>query len=256
MEILGKTILGGVMGRIVKGFLLTVVGLLAVLEIGGCAQVATGIEHAKLETSAKMSKTIFLNPVRLGQKTIFVQVKSTSQVPMPDLKSDVANYLTAKGYKIIQDPYKAHYWLQANVLYMGKESKHLTMAGALAGGFGGALIGSAFGSGAGRLGTMAVGGIIGSGLGMIAGAAIHVDRYMGIVDIQVKEKVNGIVQAKTTSNLKQGTGTTYHTTRTLNTSYQAYRTRVAADATQTDMNLKKAIPVLENKIARELAGIF
>jgi len=95
-------------------------GLLLVVEMGGCAQVATGIEHAKLATSAKMSKTIFLNPVRLGQKTIFIQVKSTSQVPMPDLQSDVVNYLTAKGYKIVQDPYKAHYWLQGNVLYMGK----------------------------------------------------------------------------------------------------------------------------------------
>lgn len=244
------------MGKIAKGFLLITVGLFLTLQFSGCAQVATGIEHAKLETSAKMSKTIFLNPVRPDQKTIFIQVKSTSQVPMPSLQSDVANYLTAKGYKIVQDPYKAHYWLQTNVLYMGKETKHLTMAGALAGGFGGALIGSAFGSGYGKLGAMAVGGMIGTGLGMIAGAAIHVDRYMGIVDVQVKEKVNGFVQAKMTSNLKQGTGTTYHTTRTLNTSYQAYRTRVAAEAIQTDMNLKKAIPMLENKIAMELAGIF
>ncbi len=244
------------MRRWVKGILFVTAGLFLTLQFSGCAQVATGIEHAKLETSAKMSKTVFLNPVRPDQKTIFVQVKSTSQVPMPNLQSDIVNYLTAKGYEIIQDPYKAHYWLQTNVLYMGKETKHLTMAGALAGGFGGALIGSAFGSGYGKLGAMGVGSMIGTGLGMIAGAAIHVDKYMGIVDVQVKEKVNGNIQAKMTSNLKQGTGTTYHTTRTLNTSYQAYRTRVAAEATQTNMNLKKAIPVLENKIARELAGIF
>ncbi len=38
--------------------------------------------------------------------------------------------------------------------------------------------------------------------------------------------LNGIVQAKMTSNFKQGTGTTYHTTRTLNTSYQSKKTRM------------------------------
>lgn len=239
-----------------KGILLAVAGLFLTLQFSGCSQVATGIEHAKLDTSAKMSDTIFLNPVRPDQKTIFIQVKNTSEIPMPDLQSYVSNLITAKGYKIVDDPYKAHYWLQGNVLYMGKESKHMTYAGALAGGFGGALVGSAFGNHYGRLGAMGAGSIVGSALGAIAGAAIHVDKYMGVVDIQVKEKVNGTIKAKESSNLSNGIGTTYKSTRNVQTSYQSYRTRIVAEATQTNLNLKKAVPVIENKIARELAGIF
>ena len=232
------------------------VGIFLMTQLSGCSTVASGIEHAKLETSAKMSNTIFLNPVTAEQKTIFVQVKNTSEVPMPNLQSKVVTLLSQKGYKIVADPYKAHYWLQGNVLYMGKESKHMTMAGALAGGFGGALVGSAFGSGYGKLGAVGAGGLIGSAVGMVAGAAIHVDRYMGVVDIQVKEKVNGTVKVNETSNLQQGIGTTYHSTRNTKTSYQAYRTRIGAEAVQTNMNLKKATPVIEDKIAMELAGIF
>ena len=239
-----------------KGLLLAVAVIFAAVQLSGCAQVATGIEHAKLVTSAKMSDTIFLNPVRADQKTIFVQIKNTSDVPMPDLQSDVVNLVTARGYRIVSDPYKAHYWLQGNVLYMGKESRHMTYAGALAGGFGGALVGSAFGNHYGRVGTISAGAVLGSALGAIAGAAIHVDKYMGVVDIQVKEKVNGTIKAKESSNLSNGIGTTYKSTRNVQTSYQSYRTRIVAEAEQTNLNLKKATPVLENKLARELVGIF
>lgn len=74
----------------------------------------------------------------------------------------------AKGCEIVQDPYKAHYRLQTNVLHMGKEIKHLTIASV----FGSGLVGSSFGGGFDKLGTMIIGEMIGSGLGMIAGAAI------------------------------------------------------------------------------------
>ncbi len=42
-----------------------------------------------------------------------------------------------------------------------------------------------------RMGAYAIGygklGTIGAGLGIIAGTAMHIDRYMGIVDIQVEK---------------------------------------------------------------------
>jgi len=91
---------------------------------------------------------------------------------------------------------------------------------------------------------------------MIAGAAIHVDRYLGVVDIQIKEKVKEPIQTQVESKLEQGIGTTYHSTREVKSQYQAYRTRIVASATRTNINLQEAVSVLGEKLATEIAGIF
>ncbi len=227
-----------------------------VASLSSCSTVATGIEHAHLEVQAKMSNTIFLNPVRPDQKTIFVEIRNTSQVPMPDLKQMVIARLEQKGYKIVSDPYKAEFWLQGNVLYLGKESKHMTLAGMVAGGYGGALTGLAFGRGYGKLGAVGAGALVGSLAGAVVGAAIHVDRYAGVVDIQIKQRVNGEIHEQVKSNLQNGIGTTVKTNYNTKTQYQAFRTRIAVEAVQTNLNLKKATPIIEEKLAQEISGLF
>ncbi len=227
-----------------------------VASLSSCSTVATGIEHAHLEVQAKMSNTIFLNPVRPDQKTIFVEIRNTSQVPMPDLKQMVIARLEQKGYKIVSDPYKAEFWLQGNVLYLGKESKHMTLAGMVAGGYGGALTGLAFGRGYGKLGAVGAGALVGSLAGAVVGAAIHVDRYAGVVDIQIKQRVNGEIQEQVNSNLQNGIGTKIKTNYKTTTQYQAFRTRIGVEAVQTNLNLKKATPIIEEKLAQEISGLF
>ncbi|MGC9257804.1 complement resistance protein TraT [Desulfurella sp.] len=268
-----------------------------VFYLSSCATVMSGIENAKLQTQAKMSNTIFLNPVGPAQKTVFVQVRNTSQVSMPDLKNMIVQKLEANGYKVIADPQKAHYWLQANVLYMGKETKFATFDGALAGGFGGALAGASIGQGYGQ-GAAALGGAaVGSLLGAAIGSAIHVDTYLGVVDIQVSERVNGVIKQTVTSNYSQGEsghvagatithkssgsynsnsnytqgsysnnsttqiqenreGTQTSSQYQRETNYQAYRTRIVVEAKQTNMDLQKVTPEIENLISNEVAGIF
>jgi len=237
------------------GFFLMLVAMAVVLS--SCAATMNAVEHAKLQTQAKMSSTIFLEPVKSpDEKTIFVQVKNTSDVPSLKFEQLLKQKLQAKGYQIEEDPYKAHYWVQANVLYMGKESQHATFAGALAGGYGGTLAGLTMGHGYGTLGAAGAGALIGSGLGMIAGAALHVDTYFGVIDVQVKEKAHAPVQTEIRSDLQQGTETTIHSTQNLSTQYQAYRTRIVASATRTNINLQEAVAVLSDKLASEIAGIF
>ena len=222
-----------------------------------CAETMNAVEHAKLQTQAKMTNTIFLEPARSpDEKTIFVQVKNTSDVPSIQFEHLLKQKLQARGYQIEKAPYKAHYWIQANVLYMGKQSQHATMAGALAGGYGGTLAGLTMGHGYGTLGAAGAGALIGSGLGMIAGAALHVDTYFGVIDVQIKEKSRAPVQTEVRSDLEQGIGTTVHSTQTVNTPYQAYRTRIVASATRTNINLQEAVAVLSDKLAGEIAGIF
>ena len=240
----------------VNNFIFIALSLFLASYLASCTNTMSAVEHKNLETSAKMSDSIFLNPVSPEYKTIFVQVKNTSDVPI-NFQNLVIQKLEAKGYKVLQDPYKAQYWLQVNVLYMGVEKKHLTAAGALAGGFGGGLAGSAFGRGRGKVAAVGAGALIGSGLGMLAGAAIHVDKYMGVVDVQVKEKVRkGTVQTQTQSKLQQGIGTVYASNQKSTSKYQAYRTRITVEATRTNLNLAEAVPVLDDKLSSETAGIF
>lgn len=232
-------------------------GILFLPALYSCSTIATGIEHAHLEVQAKMSNTIFLNPVRPDQKTIFVEFRNTSQVPMPDLKRMIIEKLEQKGYRVVSDPYKAEFWLQGNVLYMGKKSKHMTMAGMLAGGYGGALVGSTMGgSWRGTAGAIGAGAVVGYLAGAVVGAAIHVDTYIGVVDIQIKQRVNGTIQGQVNSNLQNGIGTENKTNYKTTTQYQAFRTRIGVEATQTNLNLKKAIPVIEDKLAKEIVGLF
>ncbi len=227
------------------------------LVLSSCAETMNAVEHAKLQTQAKMTNTIFLEPVKSpDEKTIFVQVKNTSDVPGLQFDHLLKQKLHAKGYQLEEDAYKAHYWVQANVLYMGKESQHATFAGALAGGYGGTLAGLSMGHGYGSLGAAGAGALIGSGLGMIAGAALHVDTYFGVIDVQIKEKTHAPVETEVRSNLEQGIGTTVHSVQTVNTPYQAYRTRIVASATRTNINLQEAVTVLSDKLAGEIAGIF
>ncbi len=243
--------------RYFRAFSILILGLITVYALSSCSTVASGIEHANLDVQAKMSNTIFLNPVRPDQKTIFVEFRNTSQVPMPDLKNLIIAGLEKKGYQVVTDPYKAEFWLQGNVLYMGKQERHMTLAGMLAGGYGGALLGSTMGTGwRAKAGTIGAGAAVGSVLGMVAGAAIHVDTYIGVVDIQIKQRVNGIVTKQVNSNLQNGIGTKVKTKYNTTVQYQAYRTRIGVQATQTNMNLKKATPIIEYNLSKEICGLF
>jgi outer membrane lipoprotein SlyB len=284
------------MKRFYKHFFSVLFALGLIFYLSSCATMSA-IENKKLQTQAKMSNTIFLNPVSPSEKTVFVEIRNTSQVTMPDLKAMIVQKIQASGYRVVEDPKQTHYWLQANVLYMGKETKSVTFDGALAGGFGGALIGSTVGQGYGQGAATLGGAAVGSILGAAIGSVIHVDTYLGVVDIQVSERVNGKVKQTVSSNYSQGTtgpangisithkssgsyknnqnytqcsynnssttqiqenreGTFVSSQYERNTNYQAYRTRIVVEAKQTNMNLQKAVPSIEELVSNEIAGIF
>ena len=115
--------------------------------------------------------------------------------------------------------------LQTNLLYLDKKKKDISTEGLLAGGYGGTLVGSAFGRGTGKLATVGTGALIGSVLGALAGSTIHVDTYSGVVNIQIKQKVKGVVHSHTDAILKNGSATTT-TSCSTKTAYQAYRARI------------------------------
>ena len=166
--------------------------LLACLALSACAATTTAISKRELDVQTRMSDSIFLEPLPPARRTVFVEVKNTSDREDFDIEQGVKAHLQERGYQLVDNPDRAHYMLQANVLQAGKSS--VTAAeDAFASGFGGALFGAAVGAVGTRAATKDTGSIIGGGLigaavESAAGAFVQDVTYSAITDIQVSER--------------------------------------------------------------------
>ena len=245
-----------------KASIIRIVGIITLIPIififSGCAGTMHAIQHRDMSLSAQMSDTIFLDPEILNKnRSVFVRVTNTSDFQEINFADILKGKLTVKGFSITNSPSSAGYIIQANLLYIGTEKQDLTAEGMLAGGFGGAMGGSRIGSGwtsaiAGAAGM----GIVGSVVGGVVGSMIHVDTYLGAVDIQVKEASKGMVKGVMKTDARQGSSTTLQTEKEVKSNFQEYRTRIVVKATQTNINRVKACNAIADRLAMQIAGIF
>lgn len=202
--------------------------------LSGCAAIGTAIKHRDLQTQTLMSKSVFLDPVPSREKTIFVQVRNTTDKPNFNFKSQLINDLLVKGYRVKQDPSTAHYVLQVNILRVGRSSK--TSAAEMMGtGYGGALEGAAAGAT-----TMAVagnhvlaGGLVGAVAGTVVDNLVTDVNFSGVVDVKITEKRPSYKGA-----------------------HKVYKTRIATTADKVNLDFAQAAPKLEAGLAHSISGIF
>ncbi len=90
----------------------------ACLLLSGCGAMSTAIQKRNLDVKTQMSQTIWLEPS--SNKTVWVQVRNTSDKDMGDLYGLIGQDLQAKGYTLTSSPDAANYWVQANVLKADK----------------------------------------------------------------------------------------------------------------------------------------
>ncbi len=232
--------------------------VLSSMLIYGCSTKGA-IESRELTTSVKMSETIFLEPVEPEQKVIWVHVRNTSDKQDFDpvkMEEAMTKEFERRGYRVTDSPKAAHYRLQANLLYADHEKQGLTEEGIMLGGFGGAILGGEVGGDSlSKTGAQVIGAVVGAAVGGIAGAAIHVDKYMLVVDVQIAErKKEGV------SNYQSGESTSGKVTKEQSTSSSGefinYRTRVVGIAKKTNLKWEEAQPILLEKFTYSLAGIF
>ncbi|WDE07948.1 complement resistance protein TraT [Thalassomonas viridans] len=104
-----------------KNFILWMI--LPLFTISGCAAVHDAIQtvvaKTNLNVETKMSETIFLDPVPKEQRTVFIELRNTSDKPGLNIKPAVLKAIKNKGYKVIDNPDDAHYWIQANIRQAG-----------------------------------------------------------------------------------------------------------------------------------------
>lgn len=244
--------------------LTTLAGIAVVsLTLSGCAATHVAISKRDLDVQTKMSSTVFLDPVRADQRTVFVQVRNTSDKPDLDLSDDVTAAIAAKGYQIVSDPDAAHFVLQANVLQVGKTSPSANEA-ALNGGYGGTL--GAGMMGAGTAYALGMGGsreavgvaIVGMLVDTVAGAAVKDVYYSITTDVQIRERLRAgvIATASSQHNLASGSSGSTQVAYQEDTQWKATQTRVVSTANKVNLDFEEALPAMRGGISRSLAGLF
>ncbi|WP_024548518.1 conjugal transfer complement resistance protein TraT [Siccibacter turicensis] len=238
---------------------LAVVGLvMATVALSGCGAMSTAIKKRNLEVKTQMSETIWLEPS--NEKTVYIQVKNTSDKDMSNLQTLIANDLIAKGYKVSSSPDTAYYWVQANVLKADKMDLRQAQ-GFLSSGYEGAVAGAALGAGITAYNSNSGGAALGVGLaagliGMAADAMVEDVNYTMITDLQISERSKAKVTTDNIAALRQGTSGIKLQTSSAEGDRAKYQTRVVSNANKVNLKFEEAKPLLEAQLAKSVANIL
>jgi len=242
-------------------------GSFSILLVGlmGCSATHVAINKRNLDVQTKMSATIFLDPVANDKKTVFLQIRNTSDKPELDLEASITKALENKGYCIMDTHEQAHYLLQTNVLQVGRAdlraAQHALDQGfgaAISGAVGGALAGSALSSREDGGKGAVVGGLMGAAVSTVTDAMVQDVVYSVIADVQISERIGNsvVVREKNRATLKQGTRGVREVTSTEKIEWKRYQTRVVGMANKVNLKFKKAVPELIQGLTHSITGVF
>ena len=240
----------------------------------------SGCATSELQTSARMTQSVFINPVAKNKRLIFVSSKNTSGQQI-NLQNTILNELQAKGYTIVDDPEQATYVLLMNVLYCNKKQENNMAGGALAAGAVGAGVSGYNNGGAGQMVGVGLGAAL---VGGLIAKATEDTIFQMQVDIVIREKAKGkVVASNVTANGQAsvndstkagfinsfgGSARDVNASGQLNsnmasasaqnyeTDYIEHKTMLFAEATKMDLALPEATPILERQISSQIAGLF
>ncbi|MBD3721998.1 complement resistance protein TraT [Klebsiella pneumoniae] len=206
-----------------------------------------------------MSETIWLEPS--NNKTVYLQIKNTSDKDMSGLQAKIASAVTSKGYQVVSNPDTAGLLdPEANVLKADKMDLRESQ-GWLSRGYEGAVTGAALGAGITAYNSSSAGATLGVGLaaglvGMVADAMVEDVNYTMITDVQIAERTKTQVQTDNVAVLRQGTSGAKVQTSTETGNQHKYQTRVVSNANKVNLKFPEAQPVLEDQLAKSIANIL
>jgi hypothetical protein len=245
-----------------NGSPLRVLLLLPLTLAYGCAATQVALQYKDLDVQTKMSATIFLPPVSPDKKTLWVDVRNTSDKDL-DL-APLSGLIAARGYRIVTNPDEANYRLQVNVLYVGKadpaaieKSLYAGWGGPLAGTAAGAIAGAGIGRSPAGVGIGAgVGALVGGAAELISGSLVKKVTYTMITDVQLSEKSATPVAQTQVANVQQGTATSVNQTVAEQSGWRLYQTRVASTAVKVNLEFEEARSPLTQGLLRSLSGVL
>lgn len=237
---------------------LVAAAVVSCMVLSGCSAMSTAIKKRNLDVKTQMSQTVWLEPS--SEKTVYIQVRNTSDKDMGDLQTLLAQDLRAKGYNVTSSPDSAYYWIQANVLKAEKMDLRQAQ-GLLSTGYEGAAAGAALGAGITAYNSTSGGAILGVGLaaglaGMAADAMVEDTNYTMVTDLQISERSKATVTTDNVAALRQGNSGIKVQTSSEEGNRMKYQTRVVSNANKVNLKFEEAKPVLEAQLAKSVAGIM
>ncbi|WP_436877853.1 complement resistance protein TraT [Siccibacter turicensis] len=238
---------------------IVVAGIIAsVFVLSGCGAMSTAVKKRNLDVKTQMSETIWLEPS--SEKSVYIQVRNTSDKDMSGLQGQIAKELSSKGYRVTGSPDEAYFWVQANVLKAEKMDLRQSQ-GFLSSGYEGAITGAALGAGITAYNSTSAGATLGVGLatgliGMAADAMVEDINYTMVTDLQISERSKASVTTDNVAALKQGSSGVKLQTSSEQGNRMKYQTRVVSNANKVNLKFEEAKPVLEAQLARSVAGIL
>lgn len=237
---------------------MAIVVISLVLVLSGCGAMGTAIKKRNLDVKTQMSETIWLEPS--NNRTVYLQIKNTSDKDMSGLQAKIASAMTAKGYQVVSNPDIAGYWIQANVLKADKMDLRESQ-GWLSKGYEGAATAAALGAGITAYNSNSAGATLGVGLaaglvGMAADAMVEDVNYTMVTDVQIAERTSTKVQTDNVAVLRQGTSGAKVQTSSETGNQHKYQTRIVSNANKVNLKFPEAQPVLEDQLAKSISNIL
>jgi len=195
----------------------------------------TGCATLELETNVKMTKSVFLKPVNNEKRTVYVSLKSITGDNL-DILPLLEKNLKSKNYILVNSAEDAQYVLMVNILFANNLKEAYAIRNGAALGVTSGII--AAGSGSNTRDSLLVGATVALASGLVS-KALEDETYRAVVDVVVDEKSDN-------GNKKSIMGE----------DYKEQKTRVLAEAVQTNLKLNEALPILSQKVATQLSNIF
>lgn len=231
----------------------------SILLLNGCSAIDKSIKHGTLDVQTKMSETVFLDPVADNKRTVVLQIRNTSDKKDLDIVSEIKTAIEDKGYKIVTDPNKANFMIQANILQVGKSTQEDPFS-SLTSGYGGALAGGTVGaliSSNNNYTGAGIGALAGGLIGTVADSAVQVVNYQMITDLQISEKADGdVVTESSNAQLKQGSSGNKSSSWSQKTKWKKYQTRIISVAKKTNLKFEVALPELKRGLVQSISGLL
>ncbi len=216
------------------------------------------------------SNTVFLDPNM--NRTVYVQARNISENQQVSLNG-IEQKLTAKGYQLKTDPEHANYWIQAKVIYCHKAAEDVTpesvaKAGPGAGiSSGGTVMASADNPAGGMAGIPDMNAMMRQAMAMSGGRAGFGGMsgfpgmqpppkeegviYLCVADVQITDRKLG----KTIGQPAGMTGTVADR-KGDGPLPKVQQMRMVGHVRQKDLDIPEATPIIQEKIATGIAGLF
>lgn len=254
-----------------KSLILCVALFLSATQFG-----CTAIKHRNLETQLQLQQSVFISPDSIDDRPIYLRVSNQTGKPNTSFDTLVIQKLAEKGYKVTKNAKEAGIRILVNFVYLDKAREGMSLEGAIAGGFGGALIGG--------LATQtpegaAIGAAAGASVGGFLGIFVTVDTWYGVVDVQIEEPLQNMAVKRTSAVTNQqlgitsgeghsssrGTSAASGSQSTQETSSLEYnetvnhkktQTRIVAEAIQTNINETEASKQIREQLSDSIANFL